>query len=202
MRDFKIRERKSCPLNRSNDVSSAQQGPEEGKAWVWLLWSKKIMEFFFFFFPGNKKLVQHVPGEENKGCYFFLNDSSGFWNWAQQVGRACIDFKRYLNVTQTLSLWMSSTKCVSSFLYFFLTKNKTFWQKKKKKQKKTLAILASVCLGFTVRKERFVRDGSWGLGRANLSVYSGDFPPSINSQPQEMPLSSPLFVFIIVITVC
>lgn len=47
---------------------------------------------------------------------FFFNDSSGFWNWAQQVGSACADFKRYLSVTQALCLGMSNNKWVNRWL--------------------------------------------------------------------------------------
>lgn len=83
--------------------------------------SKKIMEVFcFWFFPPlkTKNSATCCAWRREQRLLFFLNDSTGFWNWAQQVGRACIDFKRYLNVTQSLLLRRSRTKHVSSFLYF------------------------------------------------------------------------------------
>lgn len=60
-------------LTYSVPGAGAQQQPETQKAWVPHL--KKIMEIFFF--SWKQKPVQHVPGGENKGCYFSLMTALG-----------------------------------------------------------------------------------------------------------------------------
>ena len=70
--------RKSCPVNHSNGGPvPKQKKPETQKAWSGFLSLKKKKNGVFFF-PGNKKPVQHVvPGGENKGCYFSLMTALG-----------------------------------------------------------------------------------------------------------------------------
>lgn len=109
---FKIHERKSCPVNSSEGMSSTKHR----KNLDLVSESKKIIQISFL--RKQKSGATCCAWSREQRLLFFLNDSSGFWNWAQQVRRACIDFKRYLNVAQTFFLRMSSIKHANRFLSF------------------------------------------------------------------------------------
>ena len=153
------------------------------------------MEWVFFSSWKQKIRATCCAWRREQRLLFFLNDSTGFWNWAQQVGRACIDFKSYLNVIQSLPLRMSSTERVRGVFFIFNQKEDIL--------RKRTPILASLSLSALI----YCQEGElwlwWELGAGKgKPVCSGDIPPSINSQPQGMPLSALLFVSVIVIIVC
>lgn len=60
-------------LTYSVPSAGAQKQPETQKAWVPHLKKNKGD----FYFNWKQKPVQHVPGGENKGCYFSLMTALG-----------------------------------------------------------------------------------------------------------------------------
>lgn len=166
-RDFQI-QKEIVPVSLPYRVPSAgaQKQPDTHKAWVPHL-KKNNGDFFF---PSGNKTQCNMRREQR--LLFFLNDSPGSWNWAQQIERVRIDFRRYVNVTQTF-LKKEPHQTRQQFSLFLQTNIR---QPEKKKPYSWLSLP-----WLTVRNKRLGSNGRRGQGRANLSVLVTSHLPLIPS---------------------